>query len=165
MLETEGYTQHPLYFGNNYKVVNRKVGCEVSRPMTDPQPTEKQLDSKLEKPDYEEAQLSISTNLFLDAINLSSDQAQEENQEAANPAEYCEGRQLGFVGLEKGLQKVHKGYVNVVNIVNKSSQSSQSSHRSSHWKNVERTTSTPEKMVLSQSSHYFRDFCLTEGIL
>jgi len=72
------YSQHISYLGNNYKVVNRSVGCKVTDPMSDPQPTKGQLDSNIEKPIENSLELSYSGKVLLDAIQLSSDQAHEE---------------------------------------------------------------------------------------
>jgi len=66
------------YFENNYKVVNRKCGCKVTPPMSEPTPTKGQLDSNIEKAIEETSELSYSGKLLLDAIQLSSDQVQEE---------------------------------------------------------------------------------------
>lgn len=41
--------QYSGNFENNYKDVTRRMGCEVSRPMTNPQPTEEGIFDKLDK--------------------------------------------------------------------------------------------------------------------
>jgi len=50
MLDKTTLPQHPFYLENNYKHVTENVGCEVSRPMTDPQPTSKGNYTETEKP-------------------------------------------------------------------------------------------------------------------
>lgn len=78
MLKTEVQSQYLFYSGNNYKYRTENVGCEVSRPMTDPQPTSKGNSTESQKP---LENLSLPLQLIADTVNNCSKETRQEFSE------------------------------------------------------------------------------------
>jgi len=79
MLDTEQSTQHPFYFENNYKYVTENVGCKVTRPMENPQPTSRG-NSTQPKKSFENPfnYTSTETKLIFQAIQECSEDTRKE---------------------------------------------------------------------------------------
>jgi len=78
MLKVEEKLQHSFYSGNNYKDVTVKVGCKVSRQMTNSQPTENEIYSNFEKSNLKSEEWSRAQKNFLEAIFRSSNESVQE---------------------------------------------------------------------------------------
>lgn len=83
------------YFGNvanNYKVVTVNVGCKVSHPMTNPQPTQNQVSSKPDKStdnSFAEARKALQP-IFKAIEKCSEETTQEVTEKILNEIEEVE---------------------------------------------------------------------------
>jgi len=75
MLKTERQPQYLFYSENNYKYRTENVGCKVSRPMENPQPTSKGNSTESEKP---LENLSFPWQLIADTVNNCSKETRQE---------------------------------------------------------------------------------------
>ena len=78
MLKTEAQSQYLFYNGNNFKYRTENVGCKVSRPMTDTQPTSKGNSTESKKP---LENLSLPLQLIADTVNNCSKENRQEFSE------------------------------------------------------------------------------------
>jgi len=78
MLDFEENFHHPFYFEKNYKTRKVNVGCEVSSPMNNPQPTSRDNSIQTEKP-FEN--VSSDLQLVINALQKCSDETRSEAAE------------------------------------------------------------------------------------